>query len=203
MLKVAVVDSGVNAVHSHVGRIAAEVSFLDSGPADVLGHGTAVAAAILEKAPEIDVYSLRIFDRSFSTDIHRVVRALDWCAANAMDVVNLSLATVKAEHQALLEPLCRSLDLLVAPYAFMGIPAYPGSMDGVIGVSPDPECDRGSYRRIADTHFAASPLPRHLPELSPYENFSGPSFAVANFTGLLCRVMIDRELRGRRVLAEL
>lgn len=204
MLKVAVIDSGINAMHSHVGSVAGEVSFLESGTADVLGHGTAVAAAIRERAAEVQIYSVRIFDRSFSTDIDRVVRALIWCAENQMDVVNLSLATVKSEHRRMLEPPCRSLSLLVAPYAFMGIAAYPGSLDGVLGVSPDPGCDRASYRHIAGTHFAASPFPRSLPEISPFENFSGPSFAVANFTGQLCRLMIDLGLTDReQILARL
>lgn len=196
-MKVAVVDSGINAAHSHVAGVAGGVSFVGSpgpsGPewADVLGHGTAVAGAISERAPEIELYAVRIFDRSFSTGIDRVIRALEWCEEQEMDVVNLSLATVQAAHREPLERVVTRIRTIVAPADFMGIPAWPGSLPGVIGVVPDSSLERGSCRRLAGTRFAASPFPRTLPALSPFENFSGPSFAVANFTGLLCRALLD------------
>ncbi|NIR78361.1 MAG: hypothetical protein GWO00_08270, partial [Gemmatimonadetes bacterium] len=56
MIRVAVVDSGVNVPHPHLPGVAGGVAFdvegRESGDwVDRLGHGTAAAAAIHEKAP--------------------------------------------------------------------------------------------------------------------------------------------------------
>ena len=57
---VAVIDSGVHAEHPHVGSVAGGVTIEPDGEAhadylDRLGHGTAVTAAILDKAPDADI----------------------------------------------------------------------------------------------------------------------------------------------------
>lgn len=59
---VAVIDSGVNPEHPHVSRAAGGVGIKLSGDVsedfvDRLGHGTAVFAAIQEKAPEADLFA--------------------------------------------------------------------------------------------------------------------------------------------------
>lgn len=195
MLKVAVIDSGINAGHSHVGEISGGISFVSETFNDLVGHGTAVAAAIRDHESRVELYAVKIFDRSFSTEIESVVKALEWCAENAMDLVNLSLGTAKTAHGKLLEEASRRVNVLVAPYEFIGLPAYPGSFPWVFGVTPDPSCPRDEYRRVPNHSYLASPLPRTIPGLASEQNFSGPSFAVANFTGLACRAMLDHNIR--------
>ena len=58
-MKVAVIDSGVHVAHPHIGRIAGGASFGPSSPdySDRLGHGTAVMAAIQEKAPGAEYWT--------------------------------------------------------------------------------------------------------------------------------------------------
>src|SRR5262245_27891053 len=196
-LKVAVVDSGINAEHSHVGNVVGGVSFVSDDYKDFVGHGTAVAAAICSHEPRVELYAVKIFDRSFATQIESVVKALEWCAANDMDVVNVSLATAKNDHAALLEQPSRDVNILVAPSEFMGLPAYPGSFEWCFGVASDPACPRGEFRRTAAGTYLASPLPRELPGVEVTSNFSGSSFAVANFTGLISRLMYDHDVRTR------
>ena len=82
----AVIDSGVNPEHAHIGRIAGGVAFDSDGSehpdwVDRLGHGTAVAAAIQEKAPDAALLAVRVFERSLATSAAVLVRALDWAAA--------------------------------------------------------------------------------------------------------------------------
>jgi hypothetical protein len=193
-LRVAVVDSGINLSHSHIGNVAGGISFVSETWEDRVGHGTAVAAAIRDHEPRVDLFSVKIFERSFSTDIESVVKALEWCADHQMDVVNLSLATAKLSHAELLREPSRRIKVLVAPFEFVGLPAYPGSFPWAFGVSPDPQLRRDQIREANGTFFA-SPLPRTIPGLAPQDNFTGSSFAAANFTGLICRVMLDRDLR--------
>jgi hypothetical protein len=196
-LKVAVVDSGINAEHSHIGKVAGGVSFVSNDWTDFVGHGTAVAAAICSHEPRVELYAVKIFDRSFATQIESVVKALEWCSDNSMDVVNVSLATAKNEHAALLEQPSLKVNILIAPSEFMGLPAYPGSFEWCFGVTSDPGCHRSEFRRTGDGTYLASPLPRELPGVEVSHNFSGSSFAVANFTGVMCRLMYDRDLRTR------
>lgn len=193
MLKVAVVDSGINAGHSHVGNVAGGVSFVSENWSDSIGHGTAVAAAIRDRELRVELYAVKLFDQSFATRIEAVVQALDWCASNKIDVVNLSLATAKSIHAKVLEEPSRRVNILIAPYEFIGLPAYPGSFPWVFGVSPDESCPREAFRKT-DTHFVASPFPRTIPGLTTDQNFSGPSFAVANFSGLVCRLLLANNI---------
>ena len=44
---------------------------------DRLGHGTAVAAAIKEKAPDAEIYAVKVFDRALSASVTR------WCARSS------------------------------------------------------------------------------------------------------------------------
>jgi len=207
-LRVAVVDSGINPNHPHVEGVAGGVGLGrgDDDPEpdwnDRLGHGTAVAAAIKQWAPSIELYAVRVFDRSFSTEIDDVVRGLRWCAQSGMDVVNLSLATLKDTHRSALETVSREVPVLVAPYDFAGIPAYPGSLDWVFGVSVgrDLEGDAFAVIQHPNLHFAASPLPRQLDDLPVGQNFSGPSFATANFTGHICRLLLRGDVPDAEAL---
>jgi len=202
-LKVAVVDSGINAEHSHVGNVAGGVSFVSEDYKDFIGHGTAVAAAICSHEPRVELYAVKIFDRSFATQIESVVKALEWCADNGMDVVNVSLATAKNEHARLLEQPSRRVNILTAPLEFMGLPAYPGSFEWCFGVTSDPGCPRDEYRSSPGGRFLASPLPKEIPGVEATHNFSGSSFAVANFTGLICRLMYHHDARTNHAVKSL
>jgi hypothetical protein len=55
-IRVAVIDSGVNASHPHIARV--DGGFPDDY-LDRLGHGTAVMAAIQEKAPDAECFVVR------------------------------------------------------------------------------------------------------------------------------------------------
>ncbi len=147
-MKIAIIDSGIHPGHPHVGEIAGavEITLTAEGPTaegkdaiDRLGHGTAVAGAIREKAPDAELYAVKVFDRRLSANIAVILRALEWCREHGMDVVNLSLGTENQGHrQAFMEAIG---DLLVVSAAS----ALPGSLPGVIGVAPDPDCPRDCF----------------------------------------------------------
>ena len=84
-VRVAIVDSGVHASHPHVGQVAGGIAIDSEGVqhadfVDRLGHGTAVTAAIREKAGEAELFAVKVFDRALSTsiaslvDVHAVLR---------------------------------------------------------------------------------------------------------------------------------
>src|SRR5262245_37772227 len=103
-VRVAVIDSGVHAEHPHVGAVAGGVAIDPDGRehgdyVDRIGHGTAVAAAIRDLAPDAAIYAVKIFDRTLATHVDQLVGAIDWSARAGMHVANLSLGTPRADRE--------------------------------------------------------------------------------------------------------
>src|SRR5260370_15852784 len=178
-IKIAVVDSGICAGHVHVGSVAGGVCFAGEGGAlDLLGHGTAVAGAIRQWAPDADLYAVKVFDRRLSATIETLLRALEWCSDQAMDFVNLSLGTANRAHRERFLAVLGPRPLVVSPGALL-----PGSLPDVVGVEVDAACRRDAFR-YRDGKFYASPFPRPIPGVPVERNLNEVRFAVANVTGL-------------------
>jgi hypothetical protein len=193
-VRVGIVDSGINPDHPHVGRVTGGVFFHAQGESadytDRIGHGTAVAGAIREKAPEADLYAVRIFDRRLTATIETLMRGLEWCLDHGVHIVNVSVGTANEQHYVRLEDFvrrARSREIFVVSAAGM----LPGTLPGAIAVAADSECDR-EVCRFRDGIFLASPYPRPIPGVPPERNLNGVSFAVANYTGLLARALESR-----------
>jgi subtilisin family serine protease len=197
-VKVAIIDSGVNPAHPHVGGVAGGVKIEADGESqlylDYLGHGTAVAGAIREKAPEALLYAVKVFDHTLNTHIETIIRALEWCLAKHMHLVNLSLGTLNKAHRPRFERIVAEASkqgmVLVAAREMSGQDALPGSLPSVIGVGLDWECPRETYRYVLKQGrpvFMTSGYPRAIPGVSPERNLIGISFAVANMTGFVAQ----------------
>jgi len=199
-VKVGIIDSGVNPAHPHVGGVAggARISSGDSDSSgdylDYIGHGTAVAGAIREKAPDAELYAVKVFDRALTTKIAAIIKAIDWCIEKEIDVINLSLGTVNVEHREKIETAVARAEekgiAIVAAREMSGQPSLPGCLPPVIGVDLNWECPRDIYRLRGsndDPIFVASAYPRQIPGVPRERNLSGISFAVANMTGFVTR----------------
>lgn len=199
-IKVGIIDSGVNPAHPHVGdvaggaRITSSVTDSPNDYLDYIGHGTAVAGAIREKAPGALLYAVKVFDRALTTNIEAIIRAIDWCIEKEIDVINLSLGTVNIEHREKFETTVARVaekgTVIVAARDMSGQPSLPGCLRSVIGVVLNWECPRDSYRvacENGDQVFIASAYPRQIPGIPRERNLNGISFAVANMTGFVTR----------------
>ena len=199
---VAVVDSGVHAAHPHVGGVAGGVAIEPDGRegndfVDRLGHGTAVTAAIREKAPGAALYAVKVFHDALATGVSRLVQAIDWAAARRIRLVNLSLGTANPAHESLLgEAVRRAHDagvIVVAARENEGVRWLPGSLPGVLPVVLDFDCPRAEYR-VAEAPdgtvvFRTSGYPRPIPGVALEHNLKGISFAVANMTAFAARAL--------------
>ncbi|HKQ73963.1 MAG TPA: S8 family serine peptidase [Blastocatellia bacterium] len=197
-VRVAIIDSGVNPAHPHVAGVAGGVHINADGEAenylDYIGHGTAVAGAIREKAPGASLYAIKVFDQLLRTNAETIIRAIDWAIENEIDVVNLSLGTVnEARRERFEQVVARAAErnvVLVAAREMNGQRSLPGCLPSVIGVTLDWECPRETYRyMMSDSRplFCASGYPRSIPGVAPERNLSGISFAVASITGFVTR----------------
>jgi subtilisin family serine protease len=199
-VRIAVVDSGVNPSHPHVGGVAGGVAIDEHGAEhadyiDRLGHGTAVTAAIVEKAPAAEIFAVKVFDRTLSTNIASLIAGIDWASNAGMHLVNLSLGTSRQAHErALRDAVARATargTVIVAAYDDGDARWLPGSLDGVIAVVVDYAVERDRYRVTdvgAVTLFHASGFAREIPGVPHERNLHGISLAVANMTGFAARV---------------
>jgi subtilisin family serine protease len=205
-IAVAVVDSGIHAGHPHVGNVAGGVGFDEDGRphedwTDRLGHGTAVAAAIHEKAPDASLYAVKVFDRVLATRVAALVAAIDWAIAQQVALVNLSLGVSDPQFE---EPLRAAVEratkagvTIVAAVDAGGPRWLPGSLPGVVPVELDWDCPREDVRvtqHDGGVRLRASGYPRPIPGVPEGKNLKGTSFAVANATGILAA---SKELRRR------
>ncbi|MEQ1949387.1 MAG: S8 family serine peptidase [Bryobacteraceae bacterium] len=199
-VRVAVIDSGVNPRHPHISGLAGGVLIGESGQpedgdySDYLGHGTAVTAAIQEKAPQADYFAVRLFQKSLRTTTDALFNAIEWAIAERMDVINLSLGTRNpAQIERFQATIARAIEegvLLVAARQAGDDLCYPGSLPGAISVGLDWDCPRESFRyqdAAPEGVFFASGYPRELPGMSRERNLNGISFAVANMCGFVIR----------------
>jgi hypothetical protein len=188
--RIALLDSGVDPAH----RAIAGRCTLTCGPGgdrDRLGHGTAVAAAILELCPGAALHSLQLFEREPSCGLDALLVALRAALAWRPDLINLSLGTSDPTAQGPLAQFCleaHSLGVrIVAPATCDGLPSYPGMLDGVDGVIDDPNVQRllpQQREQNRRTWWFSSPFATGTP---PTRHVSGVSLATAWVTGHLAR----------------
>lgn len=187
LLRIGVVDSGVNPAHPHIGgehRIAAGAGIglyrVEPGAyLDYLGHGTAVCGAICSHSAECVLLIAKVFDRTLNTRAETILRGIEWCVEQGADAVNLSLGTHNAAHADAFVKWAQRVPLIAAAEAL------PGGLPGVVTVEADAGLRRDQWKALdGELRFAASPHPRPIPGRDEADNLGGVSFAVANFTGL-------------------
>lgn len=106
-VKVAIVDSGVEPGHSWVGgKLFSSYAVMEADGTyklvpnkggDVVGHGTAVAGQIRRLAPNADLISLQILGGGLRADSEALLGALRWLVAQDVQVINLSLSTMREQ----------------------------------------------------------------------------------------------------------
>lgn len=224
-VRIAIIDSGVHLGHPHIDsdRIGAGVTVLADGSIvtdanttlDQLGHGTAVTAAIQEKAGGATCFPVRVFCSALKTSAVALVSAIRWAIDQQVDLVNLSLGSSNTAHMEIFERIVEDARnagvVLVAAREANGVPCYPGALPEVIGVGLDWDCPREGYRVVGGVDgpfFSASGFPRPIPNVPQRRNLHGISFAVAQMTGFAAlalesldgAVAHERSERVRRAL---
>lgn len=208
-VRVAVIDSGIHPAHPHVQGVAGGVAFQQDGESedyvDRIGHGTAVAAAIREKAPDAELIAVKVFDQTLSSSVDTLVRAIHWAVEHECRVINLSLGTARMQHEAVLraavdETIAHGV-ILMAAREDAGQRWLPGCLPGVVGVRVDWDCPRDRFRvehlNNGDLVCHTSGYPREIPGVPPSRNLMGISFAVANATGFVAHAL-NRAPHARR-----
>jgi subtilisin family serine protease len=214
LVRIGMIDTGVNAAHPHVDNIAGGVTIGSEGETpgyeDQLGHGTAIAALLHQQAPEAQLIAVKVFDRTLATNCDTVIRAIDWCLQNEIDIINLSLGTANLAHRSVFTDAVSRIrangKAIVSAHDVNGTLALPGCLRGVIAVVPNTTCgDVIHVLKPGETYesakpaelstsksekiiFSASPYPREILGVPRERNLHGVSFAVAHVSAALARL---------------
>ena len=204
-VKVAVIDSGVDASHPAVGAVNGYVTVLEGeqGPTfttepheDSYGHGTACAAIIRAVAPECELYSVKVLGANLSGRGIVFAAGLRWAVENRMQVCNLSLGTTKRDFFALLHELAdlayfRNV-MLVTAANNMPLPSFPSVYASVISVASHTEKDPYLfyYNPQPPVEFGAPGIDVRVAwREGGYVTATGNSYAAPHITGVVAKIL--------------
>ncbi len=157
-VRVAVVDSGIEAGHPMVGGVirgavltldeSADdgVNVVEEPHEDLYGHGTACAGIIRSLAPEVELVSVRVLGSNLKGSARTFARGLEWCIDQRVDIVNLSLSTGNDRYfetfHDLVDRAAFAGVLLVSAMNNEPKTTIPSEFAGVFSVACAPDTDR-------------------------------------------------------------
>ncbi|HEY3058259.1 MAG TPA: S8 family serine peptidase [Chloroflexota bacterium] len=205
-VKVAVIDSGIDASHAAIGGSVAGyigvnedaegAPIFDFEPhGDDYGHGTACAGIIRSLAPEAELHSIKVLGRR-SGKGSAFGAGLQWAIDHGMQVCNMSLGTTKRDYYVMLHELAdqayfRNV-MLVTAANNLPTPSFPSVYASVISV--------GAHAVQDPTLFYYNPSPpvefgalgvgvRVAWRAGDWLTATGNSFAAPHITGLIARIL--------------
>ena len=96
-VRVAVIDSGVDAEHSGFHeQVKQQVWFRHGTPLSEGDHGTHVAGTIHMMAPEAEIYDYRVFGAEGWGVDSAVATSIEWAVRDGCDIINMSLGGPRA-----------------------------------------------------------------------------------------------------------
>jgi subtilisin family serine protease len=207
-VRVAVVDSGVDASHPAVGRVdggvvvehdagpPAQVRLVEGPHDDLFGHGTACAAIIRRAAPDCEIHSVRVLGARLTGKGEVFAAGLRWAIEKGMHVVNLSLSTGKRDFFATLHEIAddayfRNV-MLVCAVNNVAAPSYPSQYSSVFSVAAHERTDplRYDYNPAPPVEFGAPGIDVEVAWLGGRTiRVSGNSFAAPCIAGIITRLL--------------
>jgi hypothetical protein len=203
-VNIAVVDSGINAFHSHVQGIEGGISFEENHENkivptlnfyDNVGHGTAIAGILRHKSPFANIFAIKIFYKKLFATPALLIAALEWLIEQDMNIIHLSLGTKSERAKNRLYDICNKAYkkniVVVASARFPADSVYPSVFDEVIGVYWNKQCSEDSivYHPGNPIEFGTYGKPRPLPGKSQILNFQGHSFAAAYVSSYVAQII--------------
>jgi subtilisin family serine protease len=205
-VKVAVIDSGIEAEHEAVGgRVAGYVSISEDADSlvydtqpheDAFGHGTACAGVIRTFAPDCDLYSVRVLGARLSGKGTVFAAGLRWAIDNGMDICNLSLGTPRKDWFGALHELadiaCFRNIILVTAANNMPVPSFPSMFASVISVASHDATDPYLfyYNPQPPVDFGAPGIDVRVAwKDGGWITATGNSFAAPHITGIATQIL--------------
>jgi subtilisin family serine protease len=205
-VRVAVVDSGIEANHPAVGGMVrggavvvekdGQITYEEGPHDDAFGHGTACASIIHGIAPEAELYSVRVLGATLSGSGGMFAAGLRWAIEHDMQVLNLSLGTTKREFYAMLHELAdaayfKNAVLVTAANNFPQ-PSFPSMYASVVSVA----CHEGKdpfifyYNPSPPVDFGAPGIDIEVAwRGGGHISTTGNSFAAPHISGIVALIL--------------
>ena len=197
-IKVAVCDTGVDYSHEQLSARFGPVKGydfvdMDNDPMDEHYHGTHVAGTVAGYstgvAPGCSLFAVRILDAQGSGTLDSLLKAVDWCMTNKIDIANFSLGSAQAsdiEYEVFQKADNMGLISVAAAGNEMYGPSYPAAYDCTIAVAAvDSENRHAYFSNIYYTNDVSAPgvaVYSSMPGQG-YDAFDGTSMACPHISG--------------------
>ncbi len=202
-IKVAVVDTGIAYDHPDLAKnIKGGTNVINPllSPYDYNGHGTHIAGTIgavnnqygvVGVAPKVSIYAVKAFNKDGTAKLSNIIKAIDWCIDNDMDIINMSFGFDESSS-TFREAIVRAYQsevLMIAASGNKGTQGkieYPAEFQETIGVSSINENNKiSSYSNIGPQVDLAAPGEKIISTWlnNSFRELSGTSMAVAHVSG--------------------
>ena len=202
-VRVAIVDSGIQADHPWVGgrlvasfQVKTENSVKEGAANDVFGHGTACAGQIRRFAPEADLISVQVLGGNLRANSQSLLTALRWLTTQNIHLINLSLSTMREQFALLMshavdDLYAHNVTCVCARGYHRTGKAYPTNFSGTVGVSfKELHPGRLAFRPRDNTAFDAAGIKVRVAwSESGTREVDGSSFACPLVAGLSARLL--------------
>jgi subtilisin family serine protease len=205
-VRVAIIDSGVEAAHPAVGgrlrtSMVVEIDGDDAAviedgmPVDVVGHGTACAGIVHAIAPGAELVSIRVLGPNNRAKGNSFAAAIEWVVEQGIGIANLSLSSRSESLAGLFHELADRAyfanTLLICAANNVPGPSYPSLFASVVSVAahdvadptvwfynPSPPVEFGAYGVDVDVAWRGGGRIRA----------TGNSFAAPHLAGYAARI---------------
>jgi len=209
-VKVAILDTGIDLDHPDLAaNVKGGVNTINrrKSAADDNGHGTHVAGivaaldndiGVIGVAPKASLYAVKVLDRTGSGFVSDVIEGLQWCIAEGMDVVNMSLGTpsdIQSFHDAVTAVYAAGITQVAAAGNSGGSVEYPAAYPETIAVSATDSSNTvapwSSYGEEIDLAAPGVNIPSTY-KGDAYKTLSGTSMAAPHVTGTVALVLEEQ-----------
>ena len=205
-VKVAVIDSGIDADHPAVGGGIGGYVAITDGPLGLLhdtephgdsyGHGTACAGIIRSIASGCELYSVKVLGSRLTGRGTTFAAGIQWAIENGMDVANISMGTTKKNFFAALHNLADRAyfqnTMLITAANNMPVPSFPSLYASVISVASHEGHDPYTfyYNPEPPVEFGAPGIDVRVAWAEGgWITATGNSFAAPHVTGIVARIL--------------
>ncbi|MFA9396961.1 MAG: S8 family serine peptidase [Clostridiaceae bacterium] len=200
---IALIDSGVDIdrkefIKSNI--IPIELIFNGCNSDDTIGHGTAIAFILTKLVKNIIIYSIKLFDKDYSTKLEDLVSALEYIDKNLnVDIVHISSGCTDYNNIGQLQDVCQRLSkkevIIVSAFDNQGIASYPAVLPDVIGVYWDVmnyRVNEYCFVKNSNINILGYGGYQRLPwKDRTYKSVAGSSFAAPHITAKIANFMLQ------------
>ena len=196
-VRIVVIDSGVN---SNLLLTDSSINFSKDGTADdIVDHGTPVFNIIKKLAPNAEIFSLKVVNKSGIVSMNALVRALEWCMENNIDIINMSLSFSMYDENV--ENLCAVLIdsgvIIVSSISNeKSLVDYPSMYKGVIAVGYTENYNL--YTNDTSVIFNIPHSVKTINNNGSLVEYKGNSILAPIVTGILADILSDENNQYRK-----